>query len=339
MKLLTIPPKYQLNKKVVRLLTEIEANNTFINTIRVPLELEQNIRRQSLMRSGLFSARIEGNSLTSSEVQSFSDLDRKDQQKIEVANLYRMIEHINSDFSRKKKVITISDILRWQKRAMKNILAPEYLGKFRDAHEGIFDSSGNAIYHAPPPNHVESLTKELLKFTNGKKEKIIPIRAVLSHLVFEKIHPFVDGSGRVGRLLQMAILCSNGYGMKGLVCVEEIIDLNRSLYYNAIERSTGSNAQPFVELMLEFLRDASDKAKAELESKEKNQSELDLLPPRQKEIALIISDQRIVPFDSIQRRFLKISPRQLAYDLDALIKKGYVQKIGKTRGALYSASS
>src|SRR4029079_6902315 len=104
----------------------------------------------------------------------------------------------------------------------------------RSGHEGLFDAAGNVIYHAPPPSKINELLTSLLKFANGKKEKIVPIRAILSHLVFEQIHPFVDGNGRVGRLLELAILCQNGYDMRGLVVIEEEIDNNRQSYYRAI---------------------------------------------------------------------------------------------------------
>lgn len=333
--MLLIPPKYHLTKDIVGLLTEIEANMTFINTINIPLELEQNIRKSSIMRSALFSSRIEGNTLTTAEVQSFSDLSSDDQRNVEVSNLYKVIEKLLSDFPGKKKKITTAEILRWQKYTMEGILFDEYSGRFRKGHEGVFDSMGNVVYLAPAPQYVSELMKKLLLFSNSRREKIIPIKAVLAHLIFEKIHPFVDGNGRVGRLLQMAILSMNGYGMKGLTVVEEEIDKNRQSYYRAIQGSTGANSQPFVELMLEFIRNASLKAKDQLVLRAKNYSVLDLLHPRQKEIVLIISEQKMISFESLKRRFLKVSDRQIAYDLNILIKKGYIIKMGSTRGAMY----
>ncbi len=56
---------------------------------------------------------------------------------------------------------------------MKNILAPEFCGKFRRGHEGVFDSLGNVIYHSPPPSLVVGHINNLVKFINSKKEKIV----------------------------------------------------------------------------------------------------------------------------------------------------------------------
>lgn len=315
-------------------MAQIEANKAVIDSINIPVALEQNIRRQSVLGSAIFSARIEGNILTPIEVQGFADLSTDDQKKVEIANLYRIIEQINSE--KLSKNFTVAKILKWHKQAMKNIISEVYLGKFRTEHEGLFDAAGNAVYHAPPPHIVSDLIKELLEYSNSKREKITPIKAIISHLVFEKIHPFVDGNGRIGRLLQQSILASNGYGMKGLVIVEEEIDNNRQSYYRAIEDSMGANCQPFVELMLEFLKDSSEKAKTNLQQKMNNSSRLDLLLPRHQELVQIINEQKMVSFDFLHRRFLKISPRQLAYDLTFLIKNGFISRLGSTRGAMYA---
>jgi len=327
MKYLTIPPKYILTKEMSRSLAGIEANKAVIESIDIPLELEQNIRRQSILGSALFSARIEGNALTSADVQS-----------VEIANLYQVIEKIGGQNYKKKKTITLSEILGWHRQAMKHILGNGHLGKIRTEHEGLFDIAGNVYYHAPPPQAVKNLLEELLKYSNSSREQIVPVKAAISHLVFEKIHPFADGNGRVGRLLQQAIL-TKSYGMRGLTSVEEDIDKNRQEYYLAIEGSVGGKCQGFIELMLTFIYDASKRAMDNLRLKAKSSTALDLLLPRRKEIVQIISDHQMVSFDFLKRRFLKISPRQLAYDLQALCESGYIRKIGKTRGALYTVKN
>jgi len=60
-----------------------------------------------------------------------------------------------------------------------------------------------------------------------------------------------------------------------------------------------------------------------------------LLPPRQEEIYYLIKDHRLISFDFIHRRFMAVPIRTLHYDLEILQKKGYIVKIGRTRGALY----
>ena len=59
------------------------------------------------------------------------------------------------------------------------------------------------------------------------------------------------------------------------------------------------------------------------------------LPPRQEEILNIIKDHKIVSFDTIKRRFLKVPQRTLRYDLKKLTDKGFVEKTGETKGSYY----
>ncbi len=331
-----IPPKYRLTRKISALLAQIEANKEVIDNAEIPLEVEENIRRESLLGSALFSARIEGNTLTRGEVSSFSDLSSRDKKRREIANLHRAISFV-LERANSGKSIACRDILLLHRMAMKNILARQFSGKFRTGHEGVFDSQGNIIYHSPPPGMIRDLTDQLLKFAGSRREEFVPVRAVLTHLVLEYIHPFVDGSGRVGRLLQLDILNRGGYGMKGLVVVEELIDKNRQAYYRAIENGINrGDATEFIELMLSFLAESSATARNLIREKQKNYSPLDLLPPRRREIVEIIRDQRMVSLDFLHRRFLKVSPRLLSYDLKKLREEGYLSKIGKTRGALYT---
>lgn len=328
---MNIPPSYQLTKSILVLLSQFEANRAVIDSLSLPIAIEENFRRASLLGSSLFSARIEGNTLTESAVSDFRDLTSKEKEHIEVSNLIRAIKYILEHYDG-KKTITTAEILRWHKTAMQNILNEELVGIFRKGHEGIFDTAGNLIYHAPPPAQVSDLINRLIKYTNDDKKDVAPIRAILSHFIFEKIHPFVDGSGRIGRLLQYAILANNGYSMKGLVVVEKEIDDKRQHYYQAIETN---DATQFLELILELLVEASSKVKEKILASQSYQKE-DLLAPRRREILEIIRDHRMISLDFLRRRFITVGPRLLSYDLKYLMDNGYISKIGKTRGALYA---
>lgn len=62
-----------------------------------------------------------------------------------------------------------------------------------------------------------------------------------------------------------------------------------------------------------------------------------MLPPRQEEIYNIIKDHKIISFDIIRRRFLKVPERTLRYDLKKLQDKNLVKKIGSTKGSFYTS--
>ena len=326
-----IPPKYRLTPKISELLSSIEASRQVIESISIPPEVETNIRRQSTLKSSLYSARIEGNTLVLDELDNLSSSDKN---KLEVLNILKALNWI---YTRKKKNITLADILMLHKITMANLIDSENLGKFRRNMEAIFNSAGVAIYMPPPPRLVSSLMQKLLRYAGSSSEKFVPIRSCLAHYTFEKIHPFLDGSGRVGRLFIQQILSMNNYGMKGILSLEEYLDNHRSEYYRMLEE-TEKDATDYLEFMLEAIAETAEKGKRVILEKQKPQIE-DFLLPRRAEILRLIKEQKMINFNQIKRRFLKVNERTLRYDLKKLQDQGLIRKLGTTRGVYYQARS
>src|SRR3989344_2005699 len=326
-----IPPKYRLTPKISELLSSIEASREVIESISIPPEVETNIRRQSTLKSSLYSARIEGNTLVLDELDNLSSSDKN---KLEVLNILKALNWINA---RKKKKITLADILMLHKITMANLIGYENLGEFRRNMEAIFNSAGIAIYMPPPPRLVSSLMQKLLRYAGSSREKFIPIRSCLAHYTFEKIHPFLDGSGRVGRLFIQQILSMNNYGMKGILSLEEYLDNQRSEYYRMLEEPE-KDATDYLEFILEAIAETAEKGKRVILEKQKPQIE-DFLLPRRAEILRLIKEQKMINFNQIKRRFLKVNERTLRYDLKKLQDQGLIRKLGTTRGVYYQARS
>lgn len=322
-----IPPKYFLTPKISQLLASIEASKQVIDAISIPAEVETNIRRSSTLKSSLFSARIEGNTLTLDELSSRPS---KDQKKAEVFNI---LKALNTIFQKRNKDITLKDILNLHKIVMEGLTHKTQQGKIRNEVSAIFNSAGIAVYMPPPPRSIPSFLEKVIKFANSQKEQFVPIRACLTHYTFEKIHPFLDGNGRVGRLLLQTIMYKGGYGMKGLLTIEEYLDNNRSDYYRALEE-TERDASPYLELMLEAIAETSEKAKQLVLEKKQLQAK-DYLLPRRAEILDIIKDHRLVNFDQIRRRFMAVNERTLRFDLKKLTDAGLIRKLGNTKGVYY----
>lgn len=328
---MNIPPKYILTSQIAKHLQTIEANREMIAAITIPPEIETNIRRRSLLKSSLFSARIEGNPLTLAEVTARPS---KDMQKQEVYNILQGLQFVRNRGSRD---ITQSVLLELHRQTMKQLIDRENLSAYRKEVSAIFNSAGIAVYMPPPPKQVPAFMERLLKFINSDKESFAPIRAALAHYTFEKIHPFLDGNGRVGRLLLQAVLEKSGYGMKGLLTVEEFLDSNRSEYYAALmesERDTTS----YVEFMLDGIAKASESAKKLMQSQEEAAPEEYLLP-RRSEIYNLIKDHTMMNFDQIRRRFMAVNERTLRYDLKKLQEAGLIRKLGTTKGVYYEVKN
>ncbi len=326
---MVIPPKYFLTPKITQLLQSIEVSKEVINSLEIPKDLETNIRRKSTLKSSLFSARIEGNTLTLDELPKASS---KSQRTQEVFNILKALNWI---YESRLKDLTIRDILKLHQLVMEGLVEKQDLGKFRTSLGAIFNSVGIAIYLPSRPSQVLPLIKKLIKFSNLEKEQFIPIKAALTHYTFEKIHPFLDGNGRVGRLLLQAVLQKEGYGMKGILPLEEYLDNHRSEYYSVLE-STEKDVTDYVEFILESIAETAKAVKEQFLKKDVVKIE-DLLLPRRAEILNIIKEHGMINFDTIRRRFLSVNERTLRYDLKKLLDAGLIRKRGTTKGVYYEA--
>ena len=318
-----IPPRYRLIPEITQLLSSIEASREVIEAIAIPPEIENNIRRKSTLKSALFSARVEGNPLTLDELARSSET----QKKLEVMNILKAMNFINEQPGRD---VTSKDILKLHEIAMKGLTES---GAFRTNMEAIFNAAGIAVYMPPPPKQIPALITRVIKYINSDREKLTPVKAVLAHFTFEKIHPFLDGSGRVGRLLMQKILIQGGYGMKGLLSLEEYIDEHRSEYYRMLEEPE-KDATDYLVFMLTAIDETGKKAR-ELVMQKQEAEVTDYLLPRRAEIYNIIKDHKLVQFDLLRRRFAKVNERTLRYDLKKLADQGLIRKRGATRGVYY----
>lgn len=109
-------------------------------------------------------------------------------------------------------------------------------GEFRTSQNWIGGSRpGNALFVPPPPDHVLECMGALEKFLYDESQPTL-IRAGLAHAQFETIHPFLDGNGRIGRLLVTLLLCHDGKLPEPLLYLSLYLKQNRSAYYDLLQR-------------------------------------------------------------------------------------------------------
>ena len=321
-----IPPKYIITPEMIELIAKIESYRMNFGSLEIASQIKENIQRKSLLKSSLYSARIEGNPLELSEV-SFGK--SKDVSKLEVFNIIEASKFIDKNL--KTNIVTKEMLLELHKRVLKDI-NPD-AGFFRKEQSAIFNEAGVAIYMPPSPFVISKFIDELLTYINEDIEKFPLIKAFVTHLVFEKIHPFLDGNGRVGRLLISLVLKVKGWDFTLAIPFEEYLDDNRSEYYFYLDQGL-KNTDEYLFFMLEAFLSEIEKIREDIKT-ESDKKESVFLPPRQEEILNIIKEQKIVSFDMVRRRFLKVPERTLRYDLKKLLDKGIIERSGETKGSYY----
>jgi cell filamentation protein, protein adenylyltransferase len=116
-------------------------------------------------------------------------------------------------------------------------------GEFRTSQNWIGGSRpGNARFVPPPPDRLMEILGAFETFLHDDKVKLPAlIRAALAHVQFETIHPFLDGNGRLGRLLITFILCVEGVLKQPLLYLSLYLKANRQTYYDLLQsvRETG----------------------------------------------------------------------------------------------------
>ncbi len=325
-----VPPGYIITAEMLDLISKINANLMFLSSLKISSKLKQKIQRISLLKSSLFSARIEGNPLTLITIDEKNPNEEKNKEILNIIKANKFVEKtIKNNFKINNKFI-------YDLHSLVMSGALEITKSFRHEMGAIFNQAGVAVYLSPPPTQVSHLIDQLINYINSNQEKFPLICALVSHLVFEKIHPFVDGNGRVGRLLIFSILKAKGYGDGYLISFEKYLDENKNDYYYFLDQGY-KNTEDYLVFMLNSFLKESEELKKQIESAQNGKETL--LPPRQEEIYLIIKEHNIVSFDNIRRRFLKVPERTLRYDLKKLVDKGLTIKIGETRGSYYKVKN
>ena len=231
------------------------------------------IRRYFRIKNIYHSNAIEGNVLSVGETRqvvesglTLTGVPLKDQ--AEAKNLAVAIDFLESLVSDPCRPILEADIRQLHKFILKDI-NDENAGKFRNVSVTI---SGSKYKPRPP----ESIASEMecfcrwIETISCPKEDFASVNGLLysaiAHTWLVYIHPFIDGNGRVARLLMNLILMRYGYPI-AIVSRED-----RMRYYDALEESQSSNLTPFISLLCECLHESLEEyEKAVKEQREREE--------------------------------------------------------------------
>jgi Fic family protein len=133
-------------------------------------------------------------------------------------------------------------------------------GEFRRTQNWIGGTRpGNAHFVPPPPHEVEACMAALEAFLHNDTDGMpLLVKAALAHVQFETIHPFLDGNGRLGRLLIALLLHKGGLLEEPLLYLSLYLKTHRSTYYELLDRvRTKGDWEAWVEFFLEGVEETA----------------------------------------------------------------------------------
>lgn len=192
-------------------------------------------------KEAVLSSQIEGTQSTLTDLLQYENAEAPGVPEEDVREVSRYVAALQHGFDRMRGGMPISLRLI---REVHGVLVRDGRGgnqapgEFRRSQNWIGGSRpSKARFVPPPPHEMLAALDNLEKFLHDERERTPPlVKAGLAHVQFETIHPFLDGNGRVGRLLITLLLCAEGVLSQPFLYLSLYFKQNRADYYDALQR-------------------------------------------------------------------------------------------------------
>ena len=182
----------------------------------------------------------------------------------DVVNIVHYNTTLNYGLDRLSEIPLASRLIK----EMHKILLPESersskdAGNFRRSQNWISGTSpSNADFVPPPPSELSRCLRDLDNFINTDKSYTNLMRVALTHAQFETIHPFLDGNGRIGRLLITLQLCSDEVLTYPILYLSEYLKRHRQVYFDRLAGyRTPAGINRWLQFFLEGVKVVADEA-------------------------------------------------------------------------------
>jgi len=246
-----------------RLLEQAEAalaklDGAALHLPEIDLFLYAYVRKEAVL-----SSQIEGTQSTLSDLMLFEldDLQVPVDDVKEVSSYVAAMEH---GLSRLKDIPLSGRLIRemHEKLMAKGRGSEKEPGEFRRSQNWIGGQRPSLAHYVPPPPHeVSRCIGDLDKFIHAEDEMPTLIRAALVHVQFESIHPFLDGNGRIGRLVIALILQQSGKLSRPLLYLSLYLKANKTEYYRLLDKvRADGDWEAWVDFFLKGVAQTADSA-------------------------------------------------------------------------------
>lgn len=256
---LDLPQLMSIYERAIAAVGRLDGMATILPS--TPLFLYMYVRKEALL-----SSQIEGTQSSLSDLLLFENDEAPTVELddvTEVSNYVAAIEHgvarIRGGFPLSLRLIReMHEIILRSGRG-----ATKQPGEFRRSQNWIGGTRpGNALFVPPPPNQLDGCLDAFERFLHTREAGMPPlIRAGLAHVQFESIHPFLDGNGRLGRLLITLILVEAGVLRDPILYLSLFLKSRRDDYYRLLQEVRQAGAwEAWMEFFLTGVAETAEQA-------------------------------------------------------------------------------
>jgi len=341
-------PKFQITNKILRNISTIEAVEEVIKHAPILPLWEKEFREDAIVRSVHHGTHIEGNQLEKNEafdVLRGKEVMARARDVQEVINYRTVIDLIDQESKRKNSQVNEFLIHKIHTIVVKSILDISKSGAYRTKQVVIKNSeTGEVTFTPPTPLEVPYLMKEFIAWVNNiSDDELHPIlKAGIAHHELVRIHPYIDGNGRVARVIATLILLLGGYDIRRFFSLEEYYDKDAISYYENLQRATSGDMTTWLEYFtfgasVEFVRikDKILRLSKDAKMKEKFGGKQIFLTDRQIKLIEYMQDIGYIQNKAFASLFPDISEDSILRDIKELINNKLIKKMGKTKAARY----
>jgi Fic family protein len=247
-------PEFTISNKILKDIGVIEACREVIERAPLVPAYEADFVREAMVRMVHFGTAIEGNELSREQaervvaVQAPGDDAARVAQKAEVVarerdvqeviNYRRVVDYIQGQQKKKKARYSKEQLKQVHRLTAERILQSGQVGDYRKTQVVIRNAKTKEISYRPPPAvEIRYQLDDFFAWLNSVSgREVHPVlRAGITHYELVRIHPFVDGNGRVARAMATLVLFMEGYDVKRFFSIEEYYDKHSKAYYEALQ--------------------------------------------------------------------------------------------------------
>jgi Fic family protein len=360
-------PKFTISNQILLNVGRVEAAKGVVDNAPLIPAWEKSFQQDAAFRTVHYGTHIEGNDLSLGQARLiFENIEDDNHERPanvianqvgvsarerdiqEIINYRKVLDYLDSLREKTQKFTRYleSEIKRIHKLTVDKILEPESSGEYRTTKVVVKDAStGEVTYRPPNPVEVPYQVQHFLEWLNSFVSKDIHpvLRAGIAHYEIARIHPFVDGNGRVARAMATLILFRENYDIKRFFSLEEHYDKNPAEYYQALNSVaiTGSMTQ-WLEYFTLGLVQELDKVKERVRELSLDERMLNRLGQQislsERQIKLIefLREHEAMYMKDAAKLLPMISEDTILREVKGLMEKDLVHKIGKTKGSYYA---